>query len=78
MLAETIAARIRRRREAEGNFPVKSKVVETPERKETPANLPAGISKTEIPHQPSDAAENYDKKALKALAKARKKEAKKK
>ncbi len=72
MLAEAITARIRRRRESEGASP------ETTKTPEAPQNLMSGVSQAEIPSRPDASVNIPDKKALKALAKARKKEAKKK
>lgn len=72
MLAEAITARVRQRRANEQELPEKTK---TPAAQES---LPAGVPSTELPFQTADSVKILDKKALKALAKARKKEAKNK
>lgn len=70
MMAEAITARVRERRVRKGPSTEKtsaSDVVESP---------PADIAKAGTPSQPVGSMNLPDKKALKALAKARKKEAK--
>ena len=66
MLAEAITDRVRRRRGKNQELPAAQE------------SLPAGGTHTPIPSKPSDSGEKSDKKELKALAKARKKEAKNK
>lgn len=66
MLAEAIAARVRRQRAKDQKLPVVQE------------NLPSEAAQTPMPSRQPDFIKNSDKKALKAQAKARKKEAKNK
>jgi hypothetical protein len=72
MLAEAIIARVRSRRAKQASLPDQAK---PPETLSIP---PAGVSETALPKRPAAPADIPDKKMLKAMAKARKKEAKKK
>ena len=72
ILAEAIIARVRSRRAKQASLPDQAK---PPETLSIP---PAGVSETELPKKPAAPADIPDKKMLKAMAKARKKEAKKK
>lgn len=72
MLAEAVIARVRLRRMKQHPLP------EDARPRDPTAVLPADHFRTEIPSGPPAAEENSDKKALKAMAKTRKKEAKRK
>jgi len=72
MMAESIIARVRSRRAEQHPLPDYAK---SPEARSVP---PAGVPETELPKRPVAPVDIPDKKMIKAMAKARKKEAKKK
>lgn len=72
MMAEAIMSRVRLRRAKQHEL---SDDAQTPE---SPSVLQADVPQIELPRKPASAMEMPDKKALKIMAKARKKEAKKK
>ncbi len=72
MFAEAIIARIRLRRTKQHEIPDALRMAEVP------SVLPDDAPQIELPQKTSVSAAIPDKKALKAMAKARKKEAKKK
>jgi hypothetical protein len=71
MMAEAIIARVRFRRTKQHQLPDDERPPEAP------SMSPLDIPQIELPRKPSAAMETPDKKALKIMAKARKKEAKK-
>lgn len=72
MMAEAIIARVRRRRVKQ------QQLLDDGNPREAPTVIPADVPPIALPLKTSQSAEVFDKKALKAMAKARKKEAKKK
>jgi hypothetical protein len=71
MMAEAIIAKVRLRRANQHQLPDDEKPPEVP------TVLPVDVSPIELPRKPAVSVEISDKKAVKAMAKARKKEAKK-
>ncbi len=72
IMAEAIIARVRLRRAKRHPLPDDQKT------KESPDVMPVDVSPSELPQKPSVSVEIPDKKALKTMAKVRKKEAKRK
>lgn len=71
MMAEAVIARVRLRRVKQ------SQVLDDGKPREVSAVLPADVPPIALPPKPAQPAEVSDKKALKTIAKARKKETKK-